>query len=381
VAEKPTRIKQSGLLQAALGYAAKGLRVFPVHGINDQGGCTCGKDGCETPGKHPRTQHGFLDATTDQEQIKIWWDQWPGANIGIRTGAITGFFVLDIDGDQGEESLDDLEAQYGKLPDSWQVLTGRGRHIYFRFPDGVSVPSRIGRIGKNLDIRSGGAYAIVPPSRHLSGKPYEWELSSHPDDVPLAAAPEWLIELANRPKGSTGDKVQRSRSSCKAVIHRGTRNDTLFNEATHMRDCAVSRSIVERHILLRGAHDCVPPLSEREIARIVSSVYSYTPRPSTKRSLSESSLKIHAWLTERSLGKGFCDAALNDIAWVAGITKRQASNCVKQLEDFEVLDVRRFQGKLSRYMPLPISDTLSGFSVLYPSYVGLDPLVASSEAA
>jgi len=66
----------------ALRYAKRGWAVFPCYGINN-GVCTCeaNKD-CNNPGKHPRTEHGFKDATTDVETIKKWWQMWPTANIG-----------------------------------------------------------------------------------------------------------------------------------------------------------------------------------------------------------------------------------------------------------------------------------------------------------
>jgi len=69
--------------------------VFPVHGIDDQGRCTCQKAGCTTPGKHPRTRRGFKDATTDAATIRAWWRKWRSANIGIRTGG--DIVVLDVD--------------------------------------------------------------------------------------------------------------------------------------------------------------------------------------------------------------------------------------------------------------------------------------------
>ena len=82
---------------AALDYALKGWPVFPLHSIGPDGICTCGQPDCGSPGKHPRTSKGFHDATTDPEQIRAWWKTWPAANVGIRTGAESGVFALDVD--------------------------------------------------------------------------------------------------------------------------------------------------------------------------------------------------------------------------------------------------------------------------------------------
>src|SRR5260370_30372544 len=94
------------MLRAALWYAKHGLPKFPVHGvIGDR--CSCGKHDCKHPGKHPRTQHGFKDATTDAETIRIWLKKWPTANIAIPAGAASGWLVLDIDPrNGGNESLE-----------------------------------------------------------------------------------------------------------------------------------------------------------------------------------------------------------------------------------------------------------------------------------
>ena len=43
----------------------------------------------------------------------------PGANVGIATGAISGVVVLDIDPRHGgDDTLEALQAQYNKLPDT-----------------------------------------------------------------------------------------------------------------------------------------------------------------------------------------------------------------------------------------------------------------------
>ena len=50
---------------AALALAAKGRTVLAVYEPNGNGGCSCTDPKCQHPGKHPRTAHGVLDATTD----------------------------------------------------------------------------------------------------------------------------------------------------------------------------------------------------------------------------------------------------------------------------------------------------------------------------
>ena len=53
----------------ALAYARHGWPVFP----------------CQPDSKEPATRHGFLDATTDPDRIRRWWDRQPAANVAIAT--------------------------------------------------------------------------------------------------------------------------------------------------------------------------------------------------------------------------------------------------------------------------------------------------------
>ncbi|MFN4261768.1 MAG: bifunctional DNA primase/polymerase, partial [Gemmataceae bacterium] len=71
-------VTRDELLNAALRYADMGYRVFP----------------CAPGSSTPLTDHGFLDATTDAEQIERWWALHPSANIAIAAG---GLLVVDLD--------------------------------------------------------------------------------------------------------------------------------------------------------------------------------------------------------------------------------------------------------------------------------------------
>jgi hypothetical protein len=48
-------------------------------------------------------------------------------------------------------------------------------------------------LGPGIDIRARGGFVVAPPSRHISGRSYCWSVDFHPQDVPLAPAPDWLI--------------------------------------------------------------------------------------------------------------------------------------------------------------------------------------------
>ena len=82
------------MLEHALEYAALGLQVLPLYGINAAGRCACGNPDCKSPGKHPMTRSGVKAATDNAGLIQRWWTEEPNANIGIATGLNSGVWVL-----------------------------------------------------------------------------------------------------------------------------------------------------------------------------------------------------------------------------------------------------------------------------------------------
>ena len=187
-------------LQEALSNAERGWPVLPIFEIVD-GQCACGGGPKCSPGKHPRLPNGFKGASLKPDKIREWWTQWPDANIGIATGHVSNLLVIDVDTDKGgEDTLAALEAEYGPLPDTPEVITGGGgRHVYLQSPE-TRIRSKAGDLGQGVDHRADGGYVLGALSSHKSGRIYEWESSSHPDDVPLAPASDWLVRLLTEPK-------------------------------------------------------------------------------------------------------------------------------------------------------------------------------------
>lgn len=201
----------SSTITESLHYLSLGMSLLPIYQIVD-GRCACGRDD-STPaggkskhsaGKHPSTQHGVKDASNDKETIRRWLDG--GRNVGIATGAISGFFVLDIDIDKdGMESLRGLEAIHGKLPRTWTQVTGSGGyHLLFQHPGG-KVKNSVCHLGAGLDVRGDGGYIVAPPSNHLSGKNYTW-MYRPGGEFALADSPQWLLDLIANDKKQQPEK-------------------------------------------------------------------------------------------------------------------------------------------------------------------------------
>lgn len=172
----------NAFLAAATCYARRGWRVFPLVAKT----------------KRPATPHGVKDASVERASLEAWWQRWPCAGVGAATGGSSDLVVLDIDPrNGGDDSLADLEAQIGELPETPVSLTGGGgAHYLFHHPGG-QVPNRTALGGfAGLDLKADGGYIVAPPSVHPNGHEYVWNVMLHPADIPLAPCPPALLALA-----------------------------------------------------------------------------------------------------------------------------------------------------------------------------------------
>lgn len=164
------------MMEHALNYARAGFPVFPIWEPVGVGVCSCSYGALDvlpngdkhSKGKHPRTPKGLADATTDLEQVRKWWTQWPNANIGIRTG--DGVGVVDLDGPEGLASGRSMG-----LISPIKTVTGRGEQLWYRVAEGQKLVTRQAKkLAPGVDTRGTGGYVLVPPSLHPNGKRYLW---------------------------------------------------------------------------------------------------------------------------------------------------------------------------------------------------------------
>lgn len=268
------------LENAALHYAIAGYPVFPLHNPifgGDAVRCSCRHwKNCQKVGKHPRTWHGVKDATTDLETIRGWWRQWPNANIGLATGVKSGVFVLDIDPKSGGfHNLEDLEDAYGGLLATLTQRTGsNGQHRIFKYPD-VRIKNSASEIAPGLDIRSDGGYIVAAPSVHASGNRYEW----HGVNTPVEAAPDWLIALILISEEEGAQETEQPSASPVVPVHgqivkEGGRNDFLFRQARGLV-ISFNPSEVRRRVEAKNLGQCVPPVDEKELTKLLKSAERY----------------------------------------------------------------------------------------------------------
>jgi hypothetical protein len=246
------------LREAALALAAKGMRVFP----------------CAERGKEPAIADNLRRATTDPNGIAGWWTT-RDFNIAIAAGPDSGIWVLDVDGDEGEATLRQLEAVFGPLPHTVEAITGKGRHLYWRWPTGTDIRnSQLRQDVPGLDWRGDGGYVLAPPSIHPSGRRYAWSVDSADE---FADAPEWLLEFVIGNRHSTRKPAATPedwRTFIAEHVEGSRRGNAIARLGGLLLRCAptidplVALDVARMFNTLR----CQPPLADSEVVHIVTTI-------------------------------------------------------------------------------------------------------------
>jgi len=254
----------SGLLEAALRYAALGYRVFP---------CAPGR-------KTPLTKHGFHEAKTDPDQIERWWTAHPMANIGIAT---EGLVVIDVDGPENPWLTPERAVQLAVA--TLSLTANGGRHYVFVQPAERAYRGTAGRLAPRVDTRANGNYILAPPSV-VGGKAYRWAEGLALDVSPkaLPEPPVWLVKELDQFTNGGGSATSSPQGQTAASsgeeanpIPTGQRNATLARLAGAMRRVGMSQGEISAALNRANRDRCVPPLSSAEVERIAASVARYEP--------------------------------------------------------------------------------------------------------
>ena len=244
------------LKAAALEYASKGTPVFPL----------------VPSGKTPIHKGGFHNATTNPAIISRWWDENPDANIGMPTGPASNCWVLDVDNKSanGFHSLIEWEGQGRYLPATRIALTpNRGKHSYFNWST-LQITNSTGVV-PGVDVRGEGGYVVLPPSRLVDGRQYEWQ----DPNSPIADAPQWLLDLVVRRGKPESNSVLIEMPD--NVIPNGCRNDTLVRMAGSMRRYGANEEQIFTYLRDTNIKRCALPLDESEVRQIASGAQRWDP--------------------------------------------------------------------------------------------------------
>lgn len=238
-------LTEETLRDAAIGYATRGWKVFPL----------------KPASKEPHNRDGFKSALTDSEFVSKWWTENPEDNIGVATDD-GELFVLDIDGPEGDATLERLEEEFGRLPETLMAETGKGKHFFFRYKGTESLGNSAGkegkRLGRGIDTRGTGGYVVAPPSIHPDGRTYRWVNWG----TPLAWLPDWVVNKLkkiedvtwkSKPPVNTGPQARRVWERMCLELARTTepgRNETLNHCAFTMGGWIASHQISREEVEL-----------------------------------------------------------------------------------------------------------------------------------
>jgi len=170
------------LLKYALKYIELSWKIFPI--VPRQ--------------KVPLTAHGVKDASSDTNQIRLWWEKWPNANIAVACGQISSIYVIDVDvteaGDiNGYESLE----EFPPLPETIVQATPRGGfHAFYRTDN---PPANRNSFRPGIDIRGDGYYVVIAPSVHPNGGQYFWKEDHSPWEIEPVEFPEFMRPTTRAP--------------------------------------------------------------------------------------------------------------------------------------------------------------------------------------
>lgn len=264
----------TSLLEAALAYARdRGWAVFP-----------CRAD------KTPYTTNGVLDASSNPDQIKAWWRQWPKANIGLDVGS-AGLMVLDLDPGADREAL--AQALDGLPSTLLRARTPRGgEHLFYALAEGERVPPSASKVAEHVDVRSFHSYVLLAPSRTADGV-YTWESNGkaayRTDEMVRAASvarekhrdrDTWIIEPDLPENISLAIEWLKTKAKVAVEGHGG--DHMAYATAAHLKSFGISQELAFDLIWEHWNPRCVPPWSPEQVEHLEAKVangYSYNTSP------------------------------------------------------------------------------------------------------
>lgn len=262
------------LAEAAEFYAAKGLKVLALAEKDKR------PDGRVCP-------NGFKDATNDLTKVKSAWKQLPNLNIGIVTGKENGIVVVDIDGDVGKETWRNLIKQHEYKSKTLKIATGKGCHLYFKYPSALSVIKNRVRFVEGIDVRADGGYIVAAPSVHPSGRKYQ--VSRPINFSELEELPDWLlklildknsmVEIDSTGVNLTGQKLPLDVKNALTAIsttQEGSRHDMVISQSNLIAGKCLQGKLDEKdakNLILQAA--LKTGLPEKEIIQCIDNAFNY----------------------------------------------------------------------------------------------------------
>jgi len=257
--------------------------------------CSCGRPECpeSSRGKHPVATNWGRSASRDPEVIRQQFSGRPW-NVGIIIGPCHGIpeqdAIIDIEDDSpdGRALADQLLSEFP----SPSYSSGKSIHRLYRWtPD---LPPVANMTVQGLEFRFGGhgkeTQSVAPPSKHNSGRDYEWLPGRSPADLPIVPLPGHLVAYLQEEYARIEEKKGSHSGTSNVAFKRpgkkvapGGRHHALLRHANHLWRLAYNlwgfNSLEEQEVIdqvwmwLAGANlmTCDPPKTEKEVEVIFSS--------------------------------------------------------------------------------------------------------------
>ncbi|MGC2198609.1 MAG: bifunctional DNA primase/polymerase [Stellaceae bacterium] len=212
---------------------------------------------------------GHKYATADPAELHALWRHHPGPLVGVRTGALSGLSVLDIDAAKHPEAEVWLAAHRDQLPLS-RLHQTRSGGLHFIFQHALGVRNSASRLAIGVDTRGEGGFVIWWPA---AGCPVLCNAAP-------AAWPEWLLQkllarpAAVVPRPATPLDNRRFDGVLRRVkfARETQRNSTLFWAACRLgeaiRKGEIGATVAEAALLRAALHADLP---EGETRRTIAS--------------------------------------------------------------------------------------------------------------
>lgn len=232
----------------------------------------------------------FQNARVPKRNISRWFSNGK-LNVWVLCGRLSNIVVLDTDSEAGETWW--RERGFGEYMDrTAAVKTFKGRHYWFRIPDGWEPviqswaihPETHDTEDVSFDFRAEGGGVLAPPSVHETGHVYRWERPlTEMIDAPTALLDGTYRELApsTRTKGGEPSTTKRQGGGVSSLLvsllshppTEGGRNDWLARVAGHYaKQYRNQWDLFELHCNEANAK-CSPPLDDAEFTKTIQSLW------------------------------------------------------------------------------------------------------------
>jgi len=379
--KKEPNKKNKDMLEEFLTFVSDNqIPIFLLHGITEQGKCTCKGDACTSAGKHPYAKISWKSsAKYDRKTTNKLSKKVGELNLAAATGrkGSNGKYLVVVDIDDPKSDL--IEKLL--IEKTFSYRTGGGG-LHFWFWSDVSIKNSVSLLAKKVDIRGTNGYVAVPPSKHVTGNKYE----ILPDSAFIVKdLPEWLREplTAKRKIEQKNEKKQvkkqepvekiealpkelqkwalkevreiRQELSEGGKIPQGIRNQCLHRLLSSDR----ARGVYEKEDLEKNAYAYAASFEEKmddgEIQRTVASVMRYPAHNNSHEKVNTMYIK---WLskTKKPAEEGFSDKLVAlDTAFFEAIELLDGSAGGVSLQDISDMRVRFLRSKgldrFSTYKP------------------------------